>query len=46
MRLEELKPGARVSGLAGSEPVDIVNASWLGEHAADVACGPGVRAPA
>lgn len=36
MFLEELKPGARVRGLAGGEPVEVVSASWFGDQAVDV----------
>ncbi|HEV2365721.1 MAG TPA: DUF3883 domain-containing protein [Caulobacteraceae bacterium] len=36
MRLEDLKPGASVSGLAGPEPADVVSASWFGDQAVDV----------
>jgi superfamily II DNA or RNA helicase len=36
MRLEDLKPGARVRGLAGTEPAEVVSAGWFGEQAVDV----------
>lgn len=36
MRLEDLKPGARVRGLAGAEPAEVVSATWFGEQAVDV----------
>ena len=36
MRLEDLKPGARVHGLAGADAAEVVSASWFGEQAVDV----------
>jgi superfamily II DNA or RNA helicase len=36
MILEELKPGARVHGLAGADAAEVVSASWFGEQAVDV----------
>jgi superfamily II DNA or RNA helicase len=36
MQLEDLKPGARVRGLAGSEPAEVVSAGWFGDQAVDV----------
>lgn len=36
MKLEELKPGARVTGLAGSELAEVVSANWFGDQALDV----------
>jgi superfamily II DNA or RNA helicase len=36
MQLEDLKPGARVQGLAGAEPAEVVSASWFGDQAVDV----------
>ena len=36
MLLEDLKPGARVLGLGGAEPVEVVSASWFGDQAVDV----------
>ena len=32
-RLEELVPGVRVEGLAGQQPVEIVQAKWMGDNA-------------
>jgi superfamily II DNA or RNA helicase len=36
MLLEDLKPGARVRGLAGAETAEVVSAGWFGEQAVDV----------
>lgn len=36
MQLEELKPGTRVRGISGVEPVEIVSANWFGDQAVDV----------
>jgi superfamily II DNA or RNA helicase len=36
MQLEDMKPGARVTGLAGTEAAEIVSASWFGDQAVDV----------
>ena len=36
MLLEDLKPGARVRGLAGAEVAEVVSAGWFGEQAVDV----------
>ncbi|MBV8593619.1 MAG: hypothetical protein JOZ27_04875 [Caulobacteraceae bacterium] len=41
LRLEDLKPGARVAGLAGAAPADIVSVTWFGDQAADVVCRQG-----
>jgi len=36
MTLEDLKPGARVRGLAGVDVAEVVSASWFGDQALDV----------
>lgn len=36
MRLEDIKIGARVSGLAGAQPAEIIGATWYGDQALDV----------
>ncbi|MGH9394343.1 MAG: RNA helicase, partial [Terriglobales bacterium] len=36
LRLDDLKPGARVRGLAGAEPAEVMSATWFGEQAVDV----------
>jgi superfamily II DNA or RNA helicase len=43
MRLEDLQPGARVHGLAGAEPAEVVSASWFGDQAVDVVFRQGGR---
>ena len=36
MRLDDLKPGARVRGLAGADTAEVVSATWFGDQAVDV----------
>jgi superfamily II DNA or RNA helicase len=43
MILEDLKPGARVSGLGGAEPAEVVSAGWFGDNAVDVVFRVGGR---
>jgi hypothetical protein len=33
MRLEDVVPGAHILGIAGSEPVTVVAATWIGGNA-------------
>jgi superfamily II DNA or RNA helicase len=43
MKLEDLKPGARVHGLAGPAAAEVVSASWFGDQAIDVVFRAGGR---
>lgn len=43
MKLEDLKPGARVHGLAGPDAAEVVSASWFGDQALDVVFRVGGR---
>ena len=41
MKLEDLKPGARIGGISPDGPVTLVSTKWFGSHAIEATC----RAP-
>ena len=47
LRLEQLTPGTRVTGINGAEPVEVIAAEWFGDQAVDLTYrgsqGPGSR---